>query len=636
MWPRTAEERSRGRNTGFVCFMNRDDAQEAMDAYQDSDPLRTGRRMVLRWGKNVKKSVKRGTGGVPIPPIRRKGKKVVREVLPKEDNTGLNDGMTQDCTDQQSRKTGRRLDGDTTTENLNADTAILFGSNPPTIATSTPSVDTLLKQIQVSTMQQQPMIEIPLYDPATHLGNAIRVIPPSDPMRLKFITTVASFVAKDGSVLEKRIIERESNNPNFSFLMPPHYNNTVLQTLSNTSPSPLSIQEPNQDMVNERIFYRWRVFAFSQRDGFDSWRTDPFVMIQPNGRFWIPPSLDADAARREEMKAEEREEHIRSQQEVRRQLAGKKDFMTGRQLEHAKFGGSKTAASEGAAMLNDNEMAQWKDMMENKLCASSEAICDAMSFCFDKSGAAKQISELLREALMDDRKGVSAETRIARLFLMSDVLFNSQQPGVKNAFRYRDAIESMAPDVFRNFGQHGQGFAGRMTMNKLRNAVRGVLSAWASWSVYNVTFLDELQAKFEGKELPPSPETINGVKHDELAKENEDLGKLEEIDATAIDEDYETEAPRSRWVEAMDIEELSQSSSRLSEELNINEPLTEENIDGEVLKDGELSDIDHDIDTLPEDIDGESLDDSDLDGESLSDEEIIGELSEKVCDEESQ
>jgi len=51
MWPRTAEERSRGRNTGFVCFMNRDDAQEAMDAYQDSDPLRTGRRMVLRWGK---------------------------------------------------------------------------------------------------------------------------------------------------------------------------------------------------------------------------------------------------------------------------------------------------------------------------------------------------------------------------------------------------------------------------------------------------------------------------------------------------------------------------------------------------------------------------------------------------------
>jgi len=29
MWPRTPEERARNRNTGFVCFMTRADAQEA-------------------------------------------------------------------------------------------------------------------------------------------------------------------------------------------------------------------------------------------------------------------------------------------------------------------------------------------------------------------------------------------------------------------------------------------------------------------------------------------------------------------------------------------------------------------------------------------------------------------------------
>lgn len=31
MWPRTAEERARNRNTGFVCFMKRADAEDAMD-----------------------------------------------------------------------------------------------------------------------------------------------------------------------------------------------------------------------------------------------------------------------------------------------------------------------------------------------------------------------------------------------------------------------------------------------------------------------------------------------------------------------------------------------------------------------------------------------------------------------------
>jgi hypothetical protein len=58
------------------------------------------------------------------------------------------------------------------------------------------------------------------YNEATHAATAIRVITPTDKKRLQFITTVACFVAKDGSVLEKRLLERESNNPLFSFLQP--------------------------------------------------------------------------------------------------------------------------------------------------------------------------------------------------------------------------------------------------------------------------------------------------------------------------------------------------------------------------------------------------------------------------------
>jgi hypothetical protein len=49
--------------------------------------------------------------------------------------------------------------------------------------------------------------------------------------------------------------------------------------------------------------------------------------------------------------------------------------------------------------------------------------------------------------------GRSINTRLARLYLISDVLFNSQQPGVRNAFRYRDAIEEIAPQFFRSLGK---------------------------------------------------------------------------------------------------------------------------------------------------------------------------------------
>ena len=39
MWPHTEEERSRQRNCGFVCFMERQEAQEAMDGLQGKDIL---------------------------------------------------------------------------------------------------------------------------------------------------------------------------------------------------------------------------------------------------------------------------------------------------------------------------------------------------------------------------------------------------------------------------------------------------------------------------------------------------------------------------------------------------------------------------------------------------------------------
>jgi len=611
--------------------MNRDDAQEAMDAYQDSDPLRTGRRMVLRWGKNVKKSVKRGTGGVPIPPIKKAT--AVDFFLPQGVSTGVK--IDQDYIAEQQRKKRREDDFGPSSEKLDSNFSNKALSTHIQISAANMDSSFLVSNEDKSIkVQQRSIVETPVYNPEKHAANAIRVITPSNPTRLRFITTVSSFVAKDGSVLEKRLIERESNNPAFLFLMP-------------------LLQDSIQDQVdmNERIFYRWRVFAFLQGDGFDSWRTEPFIMID-GGRFWIPPSLDAEAARREEMQAKKKEEYIRSQQEVRRQLAGKKEFMTGRQLEHAKFGGSRTAASDGAAVLNSYEMGQWKDIIEKKLCASNEAICETMAFCFDKSGAAKQISELLKEALMDDRPGVSVETRIARLYLMSDILFNSQQPGVKNAFRYRDAIEAMAPGVFQNFGQHGQGFAGRMTMNKLRNAVRAVLSAWASWSVYNIHFLDELQAKFEGVELLPSAPKEKEVilikaKLDALMQETgtniipeEDDGEDKTSESNEIDN---VQAPRSQWVEAKDLDEESESlplqfmgrndytsaivlniedhnEANCQDELG-NKILDDDYIDGEEL-------LDDDIDgeeLLDDDIDGEELFDDDIDGEDLDGEDLDGE-----------
>lgn len=51
MWPRSEEEKSRGRNCGFVAYMSRKDAERALKALNAKDVM--GYEMKLGWGKSV-------------------------------------------------------------------------------------------------------------------------------------------------------------------------------------------------------------------------------------------------------------------------------------------------------------------------------------------------------------------------------------------------------------------------------------------------------------------------------------------------------------------------------------------------------------------------------------------------------
>ena len=165
-------------------------------------------------------------------------------------------------------------------------------------------------------------------------------------------------------------------------------------------------------------------------------------------------------------------------------------FVTGRQLER----------NDGRHKLNPADEIIFNTLVRTKLTASRQSICEATAFCFENSGAAESITTALKDILME--ADCSIETRVARLYLLSDVLFNSQQPGIKHAFRYRDAVERMSPDIFASLGQHGDKVnVGRMRFNKLKTAAYGVLSAWTNWSVFDHTFINELESRFEGREV---------------------------------------------------------------------------------------------------------------------------------------
>mmetsp|Transcript_27026 Transcript_27026/g.46096 ORF Transcript_27026/g.46096 Transcript_27026/m.46096 type:complete len:582 (+) Transcript_27026:404-2149(+) len=577
MWPRTAEERARNRNTGFVCFMQRADAEDAMDAYCDADPLGTGRRMVLRWGKNVKKTVKFGTGGVPTN-LRKKPRE-----KKQEDRGATNAAGGAVVMDNGSSREERNRSSDASRGGTEPSSSKRQNSHHESNSSASSTKASPANQAEEPKSKGKAIPHPgPIYDPAQHSADAITVRAPSDPRRLKFITTVASFVAKDGSILEQKLIETQAFNPEFQFL-----------TLPNDG------TDDDDDYFAEHVFYRWRVYSFANGDGLNSWRTEPFVMFEPHGRFWVPPPPNAAAAQEEEEAEKRREQDILAAQEERRKMSGKKEdcVTTG-------AGMRRNANSDkgGGMKLNEWERKVFHELLREKLCASQESICEAMAFAFDKSGSAKEISELLRDAMLESGNGISVDTRIARLYLLSDILFNSQQPGVRNAFQYRDAIEAMSPDVFESLGRHG---GGRMTKNKLRKVVSSVLSAWTNWSVYNTTFIDELECKFEGREVVPV------VKQDQDEEEaespNADDDGEKEIDAT-IEEDVAavSTTPRGMWTSASSIDAEGAEKDTI-DDLD-GEALDDDDLDGESLDEPEIQ-------ALEDDVDGEELDD--LDGDAL-------------------
>lgn len=567
MWPRNStmatSSSSSSSHTGFVCFMDRQDAQKAMDHLDNVDIRNTGRRIYLNWGKP--------------------------QLLPKNDNSTNDTMLTTTLT----------TDPITAVANCNESTSFHVCSN------NTPSISS-----------------VP-YNAAIHASTAIRIKQPSDPKRCQFIDTIAYHVAQDGSALEDRlrqdVISDTNHNPyqnmkEYGFLYPW---TTVMQTFKVQD-------EPTLDILKQEcLYYRWRLYMYTQealsqpyhhsnRQQNGTWLTEPFQMFH-QGPFWIPPPLPTIVSgSHAELSQEKNEMFSNDSHNFQNHRHNRSIINKGGYLKHSKSNPIEyNMGADGRIELTNQDMVKWKEIMDN-LIGSKECICQAMAFCFDRSAAAAHVSSMLKDTLLDNRKGVSIDTKCARLFLLSDVLYNSQQPGVKNAFQFRTSIEGMAREVFQNLGESNKNSKGRMTMNKLRNAVRAVLSAWNDWSVFVPEFLDELESLFEGREVANEPKVDEKVLHLTDHKDDIKYSNTSDEDATK-QHTFTPHEPSSIW---MDVDHTCQEdksviSTRMKErssyELSSDEyddinnaHLIDDDLDGESLGDSEI-DEDH-IEYLPEPI----------------------------------
>jgi len=208
--------------------------------------------------------------------------------------------------------------------------------------------------------------------------------------------------------------------------------------------------EPNR-------YYRWRVYSLMQGDTVREWRVEPF-QIYVGGRLWVPPPCAADMERKKAA-------------ESGRKSLGEKgkdgDDDRDRGSASAAFVSSQTKRPGGGSFLTADERRGLENVIR-KLNVTRKSVREGMTFCLDllassqsskpsafvgrerADGVANEVVECLVEALTLPQTPWAS--KLARLYLVSDILHNSSSQHLKSGWVFRREFEKVLPSLFEHLG----------------------------------------------------------------------------------------------------------------------------------------------------------------------------------------
>ncbi|KAM9552962.1 U2 snRNP-associated SURP motif-containing protein-like isoform 1-T1 [Salvelinus alpinus] len=308
----------------------------------------------------------------------------------------------------------------------------------------------------------------------------VKVVIPTERNLLSLIHRMIEFVVREGPMFEAMIMNRELSNPMYRFLF------------ENQSPA--------------HVYYRWKLYSILQGEAPTKWRTDDFRMFK-NGSLWRPPPLNPYLhGNFEEGEGPEEEE----------EEPGKK------------------------GCLKEEERDQLEEMLR-ALTPRKGDIAEAMLFCLLHAEAAEEIVECVTESLSILKTPLPK--KIARLYLVSDVLYNSSAK-VANASYYRKYFETKLCQVFSDLNATYKTIQGHLQSENFKQRVMSCFRAWEDWAVYPDPFLIKLQNIFLGlvnlsadKEAP-APITVEKPSVEHLAPGLQPE-PAEDIDGAPIGEDMD-------------------------------------------------------------------------------------------------
>ncbi|XP_072180358.1 U2 snRNP-associated SURP motif-containing protein-like [Diadema setosum] len=320
----------------------------------------------------------------------------------------------------------------------------------------------------------------------------VKVVIPTERPLLQVIHRMIEFVVNEGPMFEAMIMNREINNPMFRFLF------------DNQTPA--------------HVYYRWKLFSILQGDSIGKWSTDEFHMFK-EGSIWRPPPINP------------------YQQGMPDELAPKVDSKPQVVI---------PVEPPKKKNLTNHQRDKLEDMLR-AITMDRFKIGETMVYCLDHADSAEEIVECIAESL--SILETPLPKKIGRLFLVSDILFNSSAK-VANASFYRKFFESHLPMVMQDVREAHKNIQQRLKAEQFKQRVMACFRSWEDWAVYPNEFLVRLQniflgfidhdtVKEEPKETVVEEEDLDGIPFEDAEEKSEAKKEREarvDIDGVPLDE----------------------------------------------------------------------------------------------------
>ena len=132
------------------------------------------------------------------------------------------------------------------------------------------------------------------------------------------------------------------------------------------------------------------------------------------------------------------------------------------------------------------------DSALNTLSPIRDLVGDLMALCLEQVEYAPEIVEAIVEAVMSHECNINQ--RLARMYLVSDILYNST--AVPKASRFRALFDAHLNPMFEKLHQVYTAIESRFVAEQFRTRISTVLRAWAAWSLYTSDALIKLNNIF--------------------------------------------------------------------------------------------------------------------------------------------